>query len=165
MEFLNHIWGVIAPYLAGISVGGILTAVLYGCLKGAFSKTISKINVEKIAEQATNKGIDKVKEVSFKHSIQPVVNSELNKITEKANDYIDIEINKLNDRYEKIINILSKLSAYFDTSIFVSEEAKAELKEAIADARIEPEVVESVTEIEIKPEEIKTETLKTKVER
>ena len=162
MEFLNHIWSVIAPYLAGVSIGGILTAVLYGCLKGAFAKTINKINVEKIAEQATNKGIEKVKEVSFKHSIQPVVNSELNKITEKANGYIDEQIAKTNERYDKLINILEKLSAYFDTSVFVPDEAKADLKKALEDAKIENKQVESVAEIVEKPIE---EPKRTKVER
>ena len=163
MEFLNHIWNVIAPYLAGVSVGGVLTAVLYGCLKGAFSKTISKINVSQIAEDATSKGIDKIKEVSFKHSIQPLVNSELNKITEKANSYIIEQIDKIDNKYNKIIEILAKFSAYFDNSVFVPDEVKSELKTAIKNAKIDDIKVESITEIvEEKPQ---TVTKQSKMER
>ena len=72
------IW--IGTALGGISLAGIMTAILYGCIKGAFNKTISKINVQKIADEATEKGVEKVRKVSFTHSIQPLVESELKKI-------------------------------------------------------------------------------------
>lgn len=156
MEILNKIWGIVAPYLAGISVGGVLTAIFYGVLKGAFNKTISKINVEKIANDATDKGIKKVEEISFKHSIQPLVNSELDKITEKANAYIQVEIGKIEEKYNNIINVLEKLSAYFDQSVFVNEETKAELKRAISIAKV-PAIkeVESETKVAVVKEEKK----------
>ena len=129
METLNAIWQAIYPYVAGVSVTGILSAVIYGCLKGAFSKTISKVNVEKICEDATSKGIDKVKEVSFKQSIQPLCESELKKITEQANDYMKSYLDEMNKKYDQLIEIIEKLSAYFDNSIGVSDTAKEDLKD------------------------------------
>ena len=90
MEILNEIWVWIVSALGGVSLAGVISAAIYGCLKGAFSKTISKINVEKIAKDATEKGIDKVKAVSFSHSIQPLVESELKKI---KGIILDIQIN------------------------------------------------------------------------
>ena len=68
MEILNEIWVWIVSALGGVSLAGVISAAIYGCLKGAFSKTISKINVEKIAKDATEKGIDKVKAVGMSKS-------------------------------------------------------------------------------------------------
>ena len=143
METLNAIWQAIYPYVAGVSVTGILSAVIYGCLKGAFSKTISKVNVEKICEDATSKGIDKVKEVSFKQSIQPLCESELKKITEQANDYMKSYLDEMNKKYDQLIEIIEKLSAYFDNSIGVSDTAKEDLKDSINKAKIAPTTVET----------------------
>lgn len=158
MEILNQIWQAIAPYVAGISVSGIISVVIYGCLKSAFNRTINKINVEKIAEKATDKGVEKVKTVSFKHSIQPLVESELAKIDEKVAKQFKEELKKVQDNYNKLVAVLEKLSAYFDGSIGVSEQAKAELKQALADAKNEPTIAESVVVDRIIEEEPKQAT-------
>lgn len=129
------IW--IGTALGGISLAGIITAILYGCIKGAFNKTISKINVQKIADEATEKGVEKVRKVTFTHSIQPLVESGLEKINEKATEVLDKSVQALNAKFDNVILILERLSAYFDNSIGVSEQAKAELKKAIADAKNE----------------------------
>ena len=149
MEVLNQIWQAIAPYVAGISVSGIISTVIYGCLKGAFNRTINKINVEKIANEATDKGVEKVKQISFKHSIQPLVESELAKIDEKVAKQFKEELKKVQDNYDKLVAVLEKLSAYFDGSIGVSEQAKAELKQALTDAKNEPTTAESIVSEEI----------------
>ena len=138
MEILNEIWVWIVSALGGVSLAGVISAAIYGCLKGAFSKTISKINVEKIAKDATEKGIDKVKAVSFSHSIQPLVESELKKINELSVEVVKKELNEVKAEYKTLINIIKKLSAYFDSSIGVSDTAKQELKQAIAEAENEP---------------------------
>jgi hypothetical protein len=65
-----------------------------------------------------------------------------------------------------VILILERLSAYFDNSIGVSEQAKAELKKAIADAKNEVKTAESIVEVEDIKKVEKIETKKsTKVER
>ena len=138
MEILNEIWVWIVSALGGVSLAGVISAAIYGCLKGAFSKTISKIDVEKIAKNATDKGIDKVKAVSFSHSIQPLVESELKKINEMSVEVVKKELNEVKAEYKTLINIIKKLSAYFDNSIGVSDTAKQELKQAIAEAENEP---------------------------
>lgn len=138
MEILNEIWVWIVSALGGVSLAGVISAAIYGCLKGAFSKTISKIDVEKIAKDATDKGIDKVKAVSFSHSIQPLVESELKKINELSVEVVKKELNEVKAEYKTLINIVKKLSAYFDNSIGVSDTAKQELKQAIAEAENEP---------------------------
>lgn len=172
MEIFSQIWVWIGTALGGISVAGIISAIIYGCLKGAFNRAISKINVQKIADQATDKGIERVKTVSFSHSIQPLVESELQKINEKAVEMVKVYMEEVSKRYENVITILEKLSAYFDNSIGVSETAKEELKKAIETAKIEPKTAESVVidEIIVETQEKavepkKTEKKATKVER
>lgn len=154
MEILNQIWQVIAPYFTGVTIAGLFSAVIYGCLKGAFSRTISKINVEKIADQATTKGVERVKKVTFTHSIQPLVESEMKKVSEETSKMFKKELEEVKANYNNLVAVLEKLSAYFDGSIGVSEQAKAELKQALADAKKEPTAAESVASEEfIEPEQ------------
>ena len=149
MEFLNEIWVWIMSAIGGLSLSAIISSIIYGCLKGAFNKTISKINVESIADKATEKGIERVKKVSFTHNIQPLVESSLEKVNEKAVETLREELVKLDNKYNNIINILEKQAAYFDNSIGVPEEKKAELKQAIVEAQNKPVVAESVVIDEI----------------
>lgn len=87
MEILNQIWDAIYPFVSGISVSALISAVIYAVLKSGFSKTIDNtiktIDVEKISKEAVDKGIEKIKNISFTQSLQPIVESELAKITEK----------------------------------------------------------------------------------
>lgn len=151
MEIINQIWEVIAPYVTGISLSGVLGAIIFGCLKGAFNKTISKINVEKISEEATEKGLEKIKGVSFSQSIQPIVESKLKAIEEEANKYIAKQLDEVQEKYDKLVLVLEKLSAYFDNSIGVTEDAKLELKEAINNAKDLPTTIDSTIIEEEKP--------------
>lgn len=149
MEIFNEIWGWLVATLGGVSITGIISVVIYGCLKGAFNKTISKINVEKIAQDATEKGVEKVKKISFTHSIQPLVESELKKINEQSVEVLKQSLAEVASQYNKVILIFEKLSAYFDNSIGVSDNAKEELKQAISEAKNEPTTAESVVDDEI----------------
>lgn len=149
MEFLNEIWVWIMSAVGGLSLSAIISAIIYGCLKGAFNKTISKINVESIADKATEKGVERVKKVSFTHNIQPLVESELKKINEHSVEVLKKELADVQAKYDNVINILDKLACYFDNSIGVAEEKKADLKQAIAKAQNKPMVAESVVIDEI----------------
>ena len=156
MEILNEIWVWIVSALGGVSLSGIISAIIYGCLKSGFNKTITKLNVEQIAETATDKGVERVKEVSFKHSIQPLVESELRKITEEANDYIRKAVTEVKEGYTEILAVLVALAAYFDNSIGVPEEAKAKLQDAILKASKGATSLESVESEEVIVESEKT---------
>lgn len=172
MEFLNEIWVWIMSAVGGVSLSAIISAIIYGCLKGAFNKTISKINVESIADKATEKGVERVKKVSFTHNIQPLVESELKKINEHSVEVLKKELADVQAKYDNVINILDKLACYFDNSIGVAEEKKEELKQAIAKAQNKPMVAESVVVEELVEPTAKPTTAgefdrktKTKVER
>ena len=179
MNFLIELWQAIAPYFAGVTISSIVSAIIFGCLKGAFNKTINKLNVEDIAEKATNKGVEKVKKISFEQSIQPIAESELKKITEQANEYMKDQLEEVKLYHENTLLVLEALAKYFDNSIGVPDDVKLALKKEIADAKTRAgigislkqeikleEVIEQSTK---KPEtakiEPKTIEVKTKVER
>ena len=171
VDIFSQIWVWVASVAGGLTLAGVITAVIYGCLKGAFSKAISKINVQKIADEATEKGVERVKKVSFTHSIKPLVESELEKINEKSQELIKSELEKTQKGYDNLLLVVEKLAAYFDNSIGVGEQAKKELKEAIENAKSEVKVAESFVESEVieektvEPIKTKTENKQIKVER
>ena len=170
MEIFTEIWMWIVSAVGGITLAGIITAIIYGSLKGAFNRAISKINVQKITEQATDKGIERIKKISFSHSIQPLVESELKKVYEQATKTINDELKRVQENYNNIINVLEKLSAYFDNSIGINESTKAELKNALESAKDKSVVVDSVVaEPEIvevtHKKEAKKENTTSKIER
>ena len=172
MEVLTQLQAWLLSILGGVTLSGVIGTIIFLVLKGAFNKTISKINVEKIVEKATDKGTEKVKKIAFTQSIQPVVESELKKITETANTYIKEQLDLMEEKYDKIIVVLEKLSAYFDNSIGVSEEAKKELKVALEEAKTnkvvnlqEVAVVENNKEEKLKETKKEEVTQSTKIER
>lgn len=170
----NTVWGWIIASVGGVSLAGILTAIIVGCVRGGFARTIEKAGLEKTqekaAELAAEKAVEKVKKVSFKQSLQPVIESQLKKVTEEAQELVKKELKETQDKYEKLLLVLEALSKYFDNSIGVSDDAKEELKKAIALAKEEPidESIEEKVEIEEIHEEdvvVEEKPSSTRVER
>lgn len=161
-ETISQVLTWIGGILGGISVSAIITAIICGVLKGGFSKAVSKIDVEGIAEKTTEKSIERIKDVSFKQSIQPIVEAELEKVNVKSREFIEKALEETQARYDKLIKVIESLASYFDNSIGVSEEAKENLRKAIKDAEILPvadnniEIEEIVVEEEIKPKKTKS---------
>lgn len=158
METLRKIWEMIAPYFSGGVAGVLITCVIIPIMRGMLTKATAKLDIEGLLkkqndaiEGAVNKAVDKVQTISFKQSIQPLVESELVKITEKANEYIEGQVAELRDSNEKIVAALSALGAYFEDSI-VPDAKKAAFAEAIAAAKA------PVTEQEIVVEKAVEET-------
>ena len=168
MEILNNIWVWLVGILSGVSFTGIVAAVIYGCLKGGFNRTLQKINIEKIVEGVVNKQMERIKKVSFTQNIQPLVESELLKVYEKTNETVVKELQKTQEKYDKLVNVLEKFYAYFDDSL-VSDSKKQELKEALDTAKTEKPKDIEIKEIEIEEleenKEQKEKTKKTKIER
>lgn len=155
MEILNSIWVWILSILGGLSLSTIFAFIIKLTIGSAVKKMLAKINVEKIADQATEKGVARVKKISFTHNIQPLVESELVKINEKSTDVLKKELADVQKKYDNLIVIMEKLSAYFDNSIGVADEKKAELKQAIKKAKSTEITAESVVVDEIVEEKPK----------
>lgn len=147
------IWQWILTALGGISITGLVGGIIVICAKGAFSRAINKINVEKVVKQVVKAETDKIKDLTFKFSVQPILESGLMKVTENANAYIDEVVRRFEGKQAQMLEVLEKLSAYFDNSIGVSESAKQALKEAIERAKNEQIIAdEQLVEVAIKDE-------------
>lgn len=138
------IWNYVLPIGGGITVGGVIIAIGTIAIKSAMSKLMSKIDVEKVEKKAVDKGLEQLKTVTFKHSIQPLASSEFKKITETANEYIEDKLDAVDKKYDKLIECIDALASYFDNSIGVTEEKKERLHKAIEKAK-----TDKVGEIEV----------------
>lgn len=132
---INAIWDAIAPYVTGTGIGAIIGGIMFACLKGAFEKTISKVNYEKTAEKMCNKTLEKVKTVSFSQNIQPMVEDEMKKVLKVMNEHLDETVGKTQDNYEALLNVMIALSAYFNNGYGIPEEVKENLNKAIKEAQ------------------------------
>ena len=145
MELVNNILIWVATVLGGLTLAGIISAIVCGILKGAFNRAIQKMNVEKVAESVVDKSMSRIKEVSFSQNVQPVLESGLEKVNEKSEKFIEKSLKDTQEKYDKIVNVLEKFYAYFEDSL-VSESKKQELKNAIELAKVE---VSPITEIPV----------------
>lgn len=151
MEFLNTIWGYVLPIGGGLTVGAIIVAIALPILKGSVTNVVSRLNVEEIEKKAVERGVEQVKKISFTQNIQPLVKSELVKVTESVTSELQYNIDKLHEDYISILAILEKLSAYFDNSIAITNEAKQALRDEIEKAKngvLQPDIVKVVDEPE-----------------
>lgn len=142
MEILDTIFSYVLPIGGGMTVGGVLIFIGSKVIKSIGNKIVDRININQVEQEAVDRGIEKIKEISFTQSIQPVVESELKKVTETANDYLLKQLKEVKEGYANLVNILTKFSAYFDNSVGVPENVKKELKEALSGAT----PVENVTQ-------------------
>ena len=140
IDELANIWNIIAPYVAGGTLGGTILVSVVLILRAAICKKIDgvkeSVNNKVIANDVSKDLLEKIKNISFEQNIQPLVESELKKVTEEANTYLKQQLKETQEGYNKLLCCVEKLAAYFDNSIGVSDEAKAELKQAIAEAKI-----------------------------
>lgn len=151
MDKLNEIWSYIQPWIPTIiSVLTAIGAVCYAIYKIVKLVKELKSDTQKTNEQLKNDVVSSFKNVVFKHDIAPLVESKLKSLDEKALAEVKDLIKNNTEKYEKLINILSKFSAFFDDSITISQETKNELKTAISEAK---------TDIEKDPEPVESEII------
>lgn len=164
IESIQQVWDIIAPYVTGTTIGSIVMIAVTTIIKSAIAKLGKKqdevFSSKVVAKEVSNEMKDEIKNISFEQTIQPLVESELKKVTEAANEYVKQQLKETQEGYNKLLNCLEKLSAYFDNSIGVPDEAKAELKQAIEDAKVPAEPVntfETKVVVEEQPKEIVVE--------
>lgn len=154
---IKTIWNNIAPYVAGISIGGIISCVFYCLFKFGFNKALNKIDTTKMENKCINAAKQEVKETTFKVSIQPVVLSEVKKICEEikedANNKLIESNTAIYDRLTKLENVVIALGNYFDDSIGVSESKKEAFHNAVEELNTKTETEKEVVveQLEVLP--------------
>lgn len=166
MEYLNTIWGYILPYLP-LVISTVVSTVVTVIIKKIVNKKLDTINVEKVANQATDACLNKIKDVSFEHNIRPMVESELIKVREESKLIVKDEVKEIVKGNNDIIAILQALKTYFDDSAFISQDKKDNVQTIIDNSK--EKVVEPVTSkiVIIADEEVakKEEKVSKKVQR
>ena len=167
-----YFWVVTA--IGGGSLIGFIIAICVTVARGKIAKFIAQIDVKKIYkevhEQAFADVQNGVKEVTFKQNIQPILESGLEKVNEKADERVLKYVSRLERKMDLLHEENKALARYFDNSIGVSDEAKAGLKDAIENyeedmAKIEPEMSQEVEIKEIIIEQPKLEKNTQKIEK
>ena len=155
MEVLKNIWNYVLPVGGGLTVGGILIAIGVLVVKLIIKKVDKKLDIdgalkrqEENADNLANKTVDRIKEVTFTHSIEPLVKSEMQRVYESANENVKQGLAEVHKENAAILAVIEAQAAYFDDSI-VSEEKKATLHAAIENAKkiMETPVAEAVVDV------------------
>lgn len=150
LQDLQGLWDKIAPYMTGITIGGIVSCLFYAFFSGSIKKFINKISIGDMIEKTVDESMERIKDLSINVELQPLVAEELNKITNQVQTYLEKTNNDVIDKMNKLIECFGKLAAYFDNSIAVPQEIKDELHIAIDEAKETKETITN-TDIEVKP--------------
>ena len=150
LQDLQALWDKIAPYVSGITIGGIVSCLFYAFFSGSIKKFINKISIGEMVDETVDKSMERIKDLSISVELQPLVAQELDKITEKVDIYLERTNKEVIGKVDKLIECFGKLAAYFDNSIAVPQEIKDELHIAIEEAKETKETIVN-TEIEVKP--------------
>lgn len=155
MEKLKAFWDIIAPYISGGLMGGIITMVILPFIKGKITKGFAKIDFKGFLEECReaireegNKVIERLKGTVLTHSIEPLVLSEMQKVHEDMNAKVEETTAEMKGQLSAVLTVLKAQAAYFDDST-VGGEKKAALHAAIENAEkvFAPKTVESVVEV------------------
>lgn len=132
---INAIWDAIAPYVTGTGIGAIIGGILFACLKGSFEKAIAKYDKAKEVDKLLDKGMERIQSVSFSQNIQPLVESEMEKVVSVMNGYIDGTLKSTQNNYKALLEVMVALSEYFNNGYGIPEEVKKKLADAIKKAQ------------------------------
>lgn len=147
---ITELWSKIVIYvtsaLGSISIGAIISWVIAIANSARIKKTIAQFRANEIANAAVDNGLEKIKTITYKHDIQPLVESELKKVNEYSVEVLKKELAMVRLQYAQLIGIIEALSHYFDNAYGVNEDAKEDLQAQIDNAKnsvIETESAES----------------------
>lgn len=158
-ELIHSAWFWIITAASGISVTGIIGLLISAFIRGRIQRKIAKYNVEKLVRQIVKEEIaeflKQVKNVAFTQNIQPLVESELVKVTERIDKRVNDTLKDLIKRVDLLHLENKALAAYFDSSLGVTDDAKKGLKLAIAN--YEKETAPKEQEVYVVVEETKDE--------
>lgn len=163
---INAIWEAIKPYFTAGTIATAIGTIIGVITKHNLVKKLEEIDFKKTEEEVVASGIKKVKEITYKCDITPIVESKLADIQQKALLAVREQVAVMQAQYANMLAVLKGIASYFDDSIAISEERKEELREVIANAESElPQVETIVAEVETEPEIVTVETKKVNVER
>lgn len=149
VENIQALWDKVSPYLAGITLGGIVSCFFYAFFSGSIKKFINKISIGDMVEKTVDESMNRIKTLTLSIELQPLVAEELQKIEKQVLEANQKAYEKVLESNAKLIDCFGKLASYFDNSIAVPQEIKDELHLAINEAKENVNPTKEV--IEVKP--------------
>lgn len=135
IENIQKVWNIISPYLAGITIGGIVSSCFYALFSGSIKKFINKIQIEKIVKDTVDSTTEQIKGIAISIELQPLVQDELSKIVKVIDERTEKQLQLVEEKTNRLIDCFDKFTAYFDNSIAVPQEVKDDLHKALAEAK------------------------------
>ncbi len=149
VENIQALWDKVSPYLAGITLGGIVSCFFYAFFSGSIKKFINKISIGDMVEKTVDESMERIKTLAITLELQPLVAEELDRIQKQVIEANQKAYEKVLESNAKLIDCFGKLASYFDNSIAVPQEIKEELHLAISEAK--ENVAPTETTIDVKP--------------
>ena len=167
-ETLKQILIWVGTALSSISLTSVINFISISIRMSRIKKWIEKNNQQETARQIGNEAaklaVEQIKEISFKQNIQPIAESELEKVNEKSIAFIEKSLKDTNENYNKLLKVFESFAKYFDNSFGVPDEVKQEFKNALNEAKIKPQPNNTIEVEEIVVKEQKaTENPKSRV--
>lgn len=150
VEEIQALWNTISPYLAGITIGGIISCLFYAFFSGSIKKFINKIQIGDMIQKTIDGTMERVKDLTISVELQPLVATELDRIKYEVSESNKELFYDVMNKMDNLINCFEKLAVYFDNSIGVPQEAKDDLHNAIDEAKQTTKSLEQET-ITVKP--------------
>lgn len=149
VENIQALWDKVSPYLAGITLGGIVSCCFYAFFSSSIKKFINKISIGDMIDKTVDKSMERIKTLTISVELQPLVAEKLEEIQKQTIETNRIAYEQVLESNAKLIDCFGKLASYFDNSIAVPQEIKDDLHLAISEAK---ESLNPKTEtIDVKP--------------
>lgn len=167
MTEITTLWQTISPYvMTGLTILSNIAIVLGFAV--SIKKLVAKSDIKANEDRIAKKVAEGISSVTLKQDIQPIVESKLSEIEEKALSKLTERLKEQDKRYDELLGIIDGLAQYFDNSRGVPEDVKERLKDKIYEAKngiSKDEKVLSEIVIEQPKKEVKKTENKVNIER
>lgn len=125
----QSVWAWVIGIICGIGAGTLIAFLLKEVLIGIGKRIAEKIALKDLYDKTLEESKKGLKQITFKQSIEPLVNSELEKVNEKVDARLTNELAELKRKNDLMLKALQKFASFFDDSYMVNAEKKEELKQ------------------------------------
>lgn len=153
METFNEVWAYVQPIVTSATFGAIFTAIICGIIKGTISKKFSKLDLDDNVNKIIDASMQRIKDVTFKHDIEPLVEAHLAEIKQELTSEVNENLKLIKDVELELSILIGNLAAYFENSSAITPEKKQAVIDEIQKIQDmvkanEVEIAESVPVIE-----------------
>lgn len=167
MTEITTLWNTISPYvMTGLTILSNIAIVLGFAV--SIKKLVAKSDIKANEDRIAKKVAEGISSVTLKQDIQPIVESKIAEIEEKALSKLTERLKAQDKRYDELLSIIDGLAKYFDNSRGVPDDVKESLKAKIYEAKngiSKAEEVLSEIVIEQPKKEVKKTENKVNIER